>query len=273
MIEDSQFLGTQQYTDEEQIRRRIGKRDPPIGVSLFTGVGGFDLGMEQAGVDVRVMIEEDAQACETLRMNIPDFFCEHTKPEIFEQDIRKVSTKQILEAAGIGVGGVSTVFGGPPCPGFSHANPDRSRDDPRNQLYKEMVRVVQEAKPVNFVMENVKGLTTMDDGDVIRQVCNDFRDCGYNVTWDILDAADYGVPQHRERVFVIGKRVDVMGMPEYGNPQIHIGARPGTVNHPEWFREKHDDLKEPGQAGLNAYSEPETLEEFLDQMIERGGPE
>lgn len=237
MLEDSQFLETIEnaVNDPEKLRERIGYRDPPIGVSLFTGAGGFDLGMEGAGIDVQAMVEKDEQACDTLRLNMPDFFWEHTKPEIISEDIYEVSTDQILEAAGVKMGGVTVVFGGPPCQGFSHANPNRSPDDDRNELYQEMVRVVNEAKPVYFMMENVKGLASMADGEVIKNVCEEFQQCGYNVKWDVLDAADYGVPQHRERVFIIGKRVDVMGMKGNGRPQMHIAAKPDQIHHPDFF--------------------------------------
>jgi len=271
VLEDSQFLETiEDAVDEpEKIRERIGYRDPPIGVSLFTGAGGFDLGMESAGIDVRVMVERNEQACDTLRVNMPDFFCEHTRPEVINEDIYEVSTEQILEAAGVKMGGITVVFGGPPCQGFSHANPNRGPSDDRNELYQEMVRVVDEAKPVYFVMENVKGLASMADGEVIQNVCKEFQQCGYNVTWDVLDAADYGVPQHRERVFIIGKRVDVFTQPAFApRPQMHIAAKPGKIRHPESFREKHD-FEDPEQTGLDSFmSEPETVDELLEQVIQ-----
>jgi len=271
MLEDSEFLETLEgAADEpEKLRRRIGYRNPPIGVSLFTGAGGFDLGMEQAGIDVRVMVEKDEQACDTLKLNMPDFFCEHTKPEIINEDIYEVSTEQILEAAGVKMGGVTVVFGGPPCQGFSHANPNRNPDDERNELYQEMVRVVHEAKPVYFAMENVKGLASMADGEVIKNVCKEFQQCGYDVTWDVLDAADYGVPQHRERVFIIGKRVDVFAQPAFApRPQMHIAAKPGKIRHPEFFREKYD-LEDPEQTGLDAFTdEPDSVDDFLEKAIQ-----
>lgn len=271
LLEDSEFLGTVRGKDEEQvadhIQKRIGHRDPPVGVSLFSGAGGFDLGMEWAGIDVRVMVEKEEAACETLELNM-ESFNDHTEPEIINEDIYEVSTKEILEAAGVGVGGVTVVFGGPPCQGFSHANPNRSADDERNELYQEMVRVVNEAKPVFFVMENVKGLASMADGEVIKNVCSEFQQCGYDVRWDVLNAADYGVPQRRKRVFIIGKRVDVMSQPAFGNPQMHIAAKPGRIHHPEFFREKYD-IEDPEQTGLDSFtSEPESVDELVEQAIQ-----
>lgn len=217
------------------------------------------------------MVEYEDTACETLRLNM-HCFDDHTDPVIINEDIREVETRQILDAAGVGIGGVTTVFGGPPCQGFSMAG-NRDPDDERNALWLEMVRVVHQAKPLYFVMENVPGLATMEDGAVIKRVCNRFAEGGYNVKWDILNAADYGVPQRRKRVFVMGKRVDVMTPPPFGigNPQIHIGAVAGRVDHPDFFVEKHD-MQPSEQVTLGAFTDkPETLDEMLEQVIQKGG--
>lgn len=261
-------MGQFWYEDEQQLQERLGHCDPPIGVSLFSGAGGFDLGFAQAGFDVRVMVENEKTACDTLRLNM-NAFDDHTEPTIIEEDIREVGTSQILEAADVGVGGITAIYGGPPCQGFSLAG-NRDPDDERNALYLEMVRIVHQAKPVYFVMENVPGLATMEDGEVIKQVCDEFRQGGYNVTWDILNAADYGVPQRRRRVFVMGKRIDVVAQPAFGNPQVHIGAVPGRVDHPDFFVEKHD-LRPSEQATLDAFTDdedPEILNEMLEEMIQ-----
>lgn len=269
MIENSSPMGQFYYEDEEQLQERLGHRDPPIGVSLFTGAGGFDLGFEQAGFDVRIMVEQDETACDTLRLNM-DTFNDHTEPTIIQKDIREVTTAEILEAADVGIGGITAVFGGPPCQGFSLAG-NRDPDDERNALYLEMVRIVHRAKPVFFVMENVPGLATMEDGQIIQQVCDEFRQGGYNVTWDILNAANYGVPQCRRRVFIMGRRIDVTTQPAFGNPQMHIGAVPGRVDHPDFFVEKHD-LQPSEQATLDTFTDdPETLNEMVEQMIQNGG--
>jgi DNA (cytosine-5)-methyltransferase 1 len=269
MLEDSQFLGS--HTGPESLQERIGYTDPLTHISTFTGVGGFDLGLSNAGFKTLVAIEENQEAADTYRLNCVngDALDQDEPPVLMERDIRQISTWEILEAAGIGVGGVTVITGGPPCQGFSHIG-KREEEDPRNELYLEMVRIVHQAKPVAFVMENVPGLATMHDGEAIQEVCENFAAGGYHVSWDKLDAADYGVPQHRERVFVLGKRVDVMGMPEQGNPQLHIGAKPGKIKHPEFFRERHD-LNEPDQATLDAFADdPETLDEHIEQIIQEG---
>jgi len=271
MLQDSAFLGTHQYREPAGLQKRIGYTSPPTHVSLFSGVGGFDLGFDGAGFKTLVAVEEDEEAAATYRRNLieGDHLTQDEPPVLMERDIRKVATWEILEAAGIGVGGVTAISGGPPCQGFSHIG-KREEDDPRNKLYLEMARIVHQAKPVCFCMENVPGLATMKDGKAIQEVCKTFAAGGYHVTWEVVDAAEYGVPQHRRRVIMLGKRVDVMGMPEEGNPQLHIGAKPGRINHPENFRERHD-LKEPDQATLDAFTdEPETLDDLLEQVIEEG---
>lgn len=273
MLESSAYLGTTEFEEPEDFQARIGYTDPPTHISTFSGIGGFDLGFARAGFETLVAIESNQEAADTYRLNLVNGFDEHLDqdepPVLMERDIQKISTWEILEAAGIGVGELTAVSGGPPCQGFSHIG-TRDPDDPRNELYLEMVRIAHQAKPVFFVMENVPGLATMHDGQAIMEVCENFAAGGYQVSWEILDAADYGVPQHRERVFVIGKRVDVMAMPEEGNPQLHIGAKPGPIEHPESFREKHD-LNEPDQATLDAFGdEPETLDELLEQVIQEG---
>jgi len=270
MLDDSAFLGT--HDGPESLEERIGYTDPPTHISTFTGVGGFDLGFAKAGFKNLVAIEKNQEAADTYRANLIndcERYGQEEPPVLMERDIQKVATWEILEAAGIGVGGVTTISGGPPCQGFSHIG-KREEDDPRNELYLEMARIVHQAKPVTFVMENVPGLATMHNGEAIKEVCNTFADGGYEVTWDKVNAADYGVPQKRERVIVIGKRVDVMGFPEQGNPQLHIGAKPGPVNHPEFFRERHD-LNEPDQATLDAFGdEPETLDKWIEQVVQEG---
>ncbi|MDF9748397.1 DNA cytosine methyltransferase [Natrinema salsiterrestre] len=271
MLETSQFLGSQQYDEPSEIQQRIGYTDPPTHVSLFSGIGGFDLGFARAGFKNLVAVEQGEHAADTFRRNLidGDHGDQDEPPVLMERDITKVATWEILEAAGKGIGEITTISGGPPCQGFSHIG-KREEDDPRNELYLEMVRIVHQAKPVSFVMENVPGLATMHDGEAIMEVCENFAAGGYHVTWEKVDAADYGVPQHRERVIVIGKRVDVMGMPEEGNPQIHIGAKPGEIKHPEFFRERHD-LNEPDQATLDAFGDdPETLDAMLEQIIQEG---
>lgn len=159
------------------------------------------------------------------------------EPVVMERDIREVTTKEILETANLEVGECSIISGGFPCQGFSHAG-KRQVDDPRNALYKEFIRIVDEAKPAMIMGENVPGLVSMKKGEILQQICEDFANCGYDIAWDILDAADYSVPQHRKRIILIGKRIDMFKLNEEGNPSYHICATPGTITHPYLFLER-----------------------------------
>lgn len=159
------------------------------------------------------------------------------EPVIMERDICEVSTKEILEAAKLQVGECSVISGGFPCQGFSLAG-KRVKEDPRNFLYKEFVRIVDEAKPAMFIGENVPGLVSMGKGEIMQQICEEFANCGYDITWNILNAVDFGVPQHRKRIILIGKRVDIMNFDFENRPALHIAAMPGEIRHPQLFYER-----------------------------------
>lgn len=161
------------------------------------------------------------------------------EPVIMQRDITTVSVEEVLEAAKLKVGECGIVSGGFPCQGFSTAGP-RLIDDPRNVLYKECVRMIKGILPKFFILENVRGLTTMDHGIIIDQICTDLAECGYRLSWNLINAADYGVPQNRVRVIMQGERNDVMLYPEKGNIQLHLGGSFGPVKHPDWFIKKYN---------------------------------
>jgi DNA-cytosine methyltransferase len=172
-----------------------------------------------------------------LKMILPHWY-QKREPAILQADITKTSTAEILAAGGLQVGEASLLEGGFPCQGFSTAGA-RIINDPRNKLYKECVRVIREALPRIFFLENVPGLVSMAKGRIIRQIVKDLAGCGYNISWDILDACDYGVPQHRKRVFINGLRKDVAIFRKNGRMELHMGACPGTEHHPDWFLKKY----------------------------------
>lgn len=261
------YVGTKSLEEVERRHKTLTH------ISLFTGIGGFDLGFSQAGIESRVMVEFANECCATLRANwhweelkkrehyelidneavatgVPVWktkeemkksitWYQDREPVILQRDIRTLTTKEILDAGGLAIGETFVISGGPPCQGFSTANITRCIDDPRNFLFKEFVRVVREALPRTLIMENVPGMVSTTKGEVIRQICEEFANCGYDITWNILDAANYGVPQYRMRVILIGKRVDMMYFPEVGNPRLHMGAVPGKIKHPKWFVDKY----------------------------------
>lgn len=161
-------------------------------VGLFSGCGGLDLGFINSGFDVVWANDFFKEAVETYKMNIGN--------HIVLGDITKIPSFEIPNDFDV-------LLGGFPCQGFSIANIKRSMKDERNFLYKEMLRIIKDKQPKYFVAENVKGLLSMQKGKVIEMIVNDFQEIGYDVDYKLLRASDYGVPQHRERVFIIGNRL------------------------------------------------------------------
>lgn len=213
----------------------------PTLISLFSGCGGAALGCWQAGFEVRVFVENDRACCDTLERNWidPRGMCKQKrKPVIISADITRLTTRRILQAADLKVGEADCLEGGFPCQGFSTSG-KRDVKDPRNILYRQCVRVIRQALPRTFMLENVPGLVSMSKGAIIRLIGNDLAGAGYNVRWDILNAADYGVPQNRKRVFFLGQRVDVMHCDfETGRVGLHMGVS-GSIEHPEWFEKRY----------------------------------
>ncbi|HVA12084.1 MAG TPA: DNA cytosine methyltransferase [Stellaceae bacterium] len=191
----------------------------PIGIDLFAGVGGLSLGFEQAGFDVVAAVEIDPIHCAAHAFNFPQ--C-----AVIPKSIVDLTGEEIRERAKIGDRKIDVVFGGAPCQGFSLIG-HRALDDPRNSLVKQFVRIVGELEPSCFVFENVKGLTVGRHRKFLDEVIEAFEDLGYKVRspWRVLNAADYGVPQDRERVFLIGAK-DGATAPTYPKP---ITAPAGTL--------------------------------------------
>ena len=161
-------------------------------LSLFAGAGGMDLGFKNSGFEIIWANDIDPDSVKTYRKNIGD--------HIVLGDIEKIKTDKIPSNADV-------VIGGFPCQGFSIANKGRHVDDSRNKLYKQMLRVIRVKKPKYFVAENVEGILTLGRGAVIQKIMKDFRSIGYKVDYKLLNSADYGVPQIRKRVFIIGNRL------------------------------------------------------------------
>jgi len=161
-------------------------------ISLFAGAGGMDLGFRNAGFDIVWANDFNLDACITYENNIGK--------HIIHGDITNIKSEEIPS-------NVDVVIGGFPCQGFSVANTKRSLKDERNFLYKELLRVVNDKKPKFFVGENVKGILSLDNGKVFEMIKNDFKNIGYNVEAKLLNAADYGVPQTRQRVIMLGNRI------------------------------------------------------------------
>ena len=197
----------------------------PIGVDIFSGAGGLSLGAEMAGFEIRFAVEHDASAAATYRHN-------HPNTPVIEEDIRKVQPLDYLNPNEH----VSIVFGGPPCQGFSLSNTmTRNLGNPNNSLFQEFLRFVQIIQPDWFVFENVEGFMRFEEGRVKKHVEQCFMDMGYNVSSKILWASDYGVPQHRNRFFMIGNRLGInFEFPQKNEKKISveeaIGDLPSLIN-------------------------------------------
>ena len=183
-------------------------------VSLFSGAGGLDLGFVMAGHTIVWANDLYEDAVETYKKNLGD--------HIVCEDITKVSAGDIPDC--------DIVIGGFPCQGFSVANWKRHVDDERNTLYKQLIRVITEKKPKFFLAENVKGLTNMEHGEVFKLILSDFEKMGYVVKYKVMNAADYGVPQTRQRVIIIGVRNDIDFDYNYPTP---TNSKDGK-DHPKW---------------------------------------
>ena len=163
-------------------------------VSLFSGAGGMDLGFENAGFDIVWANDFFKEAVESYKKNV--------SKNVVYGDITKIDSSDIPND-------IDLVIGGFPCQGFSVANTKRSMKDERNFLYKEMLRIIKDKKPKFFVAENVKGLLSIEKGKVFKMIKKDFESLGYKVDARLLNAAEYGVPQARERLVIIGNRLGV----------------------------------------------------------------
>lgn len=172
----------------------------PIGIDLFAGAGGMSLGFEQAGFDVRAAVEIDPVHCATHLYNFPE-------TTVVPQSVIGLTAREIRRKAQLGNEEIDVVFGGPPCQGFSLIG-QRSLNDPRNKLVLEFVRLVAELKAKTFVFENVKGLTIGKQRIFLNEIIEAFQSVGYDVRteWRVLDAANYEVPQRRQRLFLLGAK-------------------------------------------------------------------
>jgi len=182
---------------------------PLTAFSLFAGAGGLDLGVEAAGYRVLCAVENDAVAVETLNHNRTRFF-PHL-PQTQPLDITTVDARQLMKRIGLRKGEVDLLVGGPPCVAFSksgfHLEYKRAGQDPRANLLDDYLRFLEALRPAAFVMENVFGLAYKNQSAAFfNRLTAGIHKLGYSLSYEVLNAADYGVPQNRQRLFVIGAR-------------------------------------------------------------------
>lgn len=232
----------------------------PIGVDLFAGAGGLSLGFEQAGFDVVAAVEIDPIHCAVHKFNFPN--C-----TIFPRSISKLTGAEIRDRAGLGRRRIDVVFGGAPCQGFSMIG-QRALDDPRNRLVRDFVRIVAELKPAYFIFENVRGLTLGEHRLFLDELIEAFCAADYRVRlpWEVFDVADYGVPQHRERLILMGARRG-WPLPDYPPATFMPADKKTTGNLPAGptcrdalgdlpDAEQYDELLKSDTVGIEAFGQP-----------------
>jgi DNA (cytosine-5)-methyltransferase 1 len=207
-------------------------------VSLFSGAGGLDLGLIQAGHKVIWANDIDKDAVATYIKNISE--------HIICADIKDIDASTIPIA--------DVIVGGFPCQGFSQANMRRNIDDERNQLYKFFYWAVKTNQPKFFIAENVRGILSLDSGNAIKQIVRDFENAGYIVTVTLVNVADYGIPQARQRVFIIGQRKDLSSAMLFCFPQKTHG-KSGIPQ--SWISIK---------AALGHYPNPDEPNEYMNHI-------
>ena len=213
----------------------------PIAVDLFAGAGGMTLGFEQAGFDILASVEIDPIHCAIHKFNFPFW-------TVICKSVEETTGKEIRNSSQIANQEIDVVFGGPPCQGFSLMG-KRSFDDPRNSLVFHFIRLVVELQPKFFVLENVKGMTVGKHQEFIAEIINQFTESGYQVdaNYQVLNAANYGVPQNRERLFLLGSRQNIE-LPKYPEKMIFPNLKSPTVwdalqdlpvieNYPELYQQ------------------------------------
>jgi len=201
-------------------------------ISLFTGGMGLDLGLEKAGISAKVAVEIDLPSVQTIKSNRPGI-------SVISDSIADVSGRGLLRKGGLRKGEVDVVAGGPPCQSFSVYGNREGAIDPRGQMVFEFVRMVRETMPLVFIMENVRGLHSMpfvpekfsesvdeysswmsESGSLLRSLVSDFNEAGYRVDSFLVNSVNYGAPQIRERLLLVGNRFDVQAKfpaPQFSN--------------------------------------------------------
>lgn len=231
--------------------------DPIKALSLFAGAGGLDIGFHDAGFQILEAVEIDDRFVATLSANSGvSGYLGNTRPICV--DIREYEPSPELQ--------VDLVIGGPPCQTFSaagrRASGVKGTEDPRGMLFMEYVRILQTLKPEAFVFENVYGIVGAQGGEPWNEICASFHEIGYQLHWRVLDSADYGVPQHRERLIIVGTKSQKFMFPRpthgpdsFGNvPFYTAGSAVQGASGPgrgDGLSGRYGDLLEEIPPGLN----------------------
>lgn len=172
-------------------------------VSFFTGAGGLDLGFEKAGFETIWANEFDPKIWETFEFNFPN-------AKLDRRSMTDISSSEVPVADGM--------IGGPPCQSWSLAGAGRGINDKRGQLFNGYIRMIREKQPKFFLVENVKGILSPKHSEAFNGFLREFASCGYKISWRLVNANDYGVPEDRLRVIIVGFREDVGKTFEFPKP-------------------------------------------------------
>ena len=183
-------------------------------IELFAGAGGLALGVEKAGFDTLALIEFDKDACDTLKVNRP-------KWNVICDDIANVSCQDLEHLFGIKKGELDLLSGGAPCQAFSYAGKRLGFEDTRGTLFYHYAIFLKKLQPKMFIFENVRGLLSHDGGRTYQTMIKVFKEAGYSIQKQVLNAWDYGVAQKRERLITIGIRNDLSDYISYDFPKPH----------------------------------------------------
>ena len=183
-------------------------------ISLFSGAGGLDLGVEAAGFTIKLCTDIDDFSCKTLRLNKDLQSMSGGKgflkdANIIRKNIKEYSATQILKDSGLNAEEVDLIYGGPPCQAFSVFGKRQGMDDPRGTLLWDYIRVIKDIQPKCFIFENVGGLLTIDNGSIFDSLKKELStdkngEFLYHVSYNLMNTAAYGIPQYRQRVIVYG---------------------------------------------------------------------
>lgn len=185
-------------------------------IDLFCGAGGLTEGFKQAGFQCLYGNDVNEYAIQTFQLNHPHSWAD-------PRSIQQVDARYVRRKLGLKKGELSVLTGGPPCQGFSINAPERFLNDPRNALFRQYVRFIDEFEPRTLVLENVPGMLSLSDGHVFEQIRKEIEKRGYNISARILFAAHYGVPQARWRLIIIGSRTKPI--PEFPEPTHYATGR------------------------------------------------
>jgi len=214
-------------------------------IDLFSGSGGMSTGAALSGINVRYAVELDKHAAATFALN-------HKNTTLLNQDVRKVTATQFH---GLDSQQQTVIFGGPPCQGFSTSNQkNRDMNNVNNWLYMEYVRLVGEVRPDWIVFENVKGLIETENGFFLESVLDGFKKLGYTTSHFVLNSADFGVPQKRNRLFVVGSLHGVEITKPIPTVKKYLTVKDAISDLPELDNGDSPDFKEYSKAAHTVYA-------------------